>query len=201
MVWGEGSLVDKLTRVLRRRLMDAERAGATDKPLQGTPGADLAAIAAFLAGATNDERIEALVRGLALVGERWWLQRRDTTLVLPLPAAYAVLKPLFTPDAVLRGEGLLGPDARLPLPATLLGHLLSGHPDRVVSAIRQAQDRARFAGLGRSFDGLGGGGLDGRRLAAALLIPIQARAVRRLVAIAYPAPEAPSVPVQLEGSV
>ena len=190
VVWGEGSLV-----------IDAERAGATDKPLAGGPEADLAAIAAFLAAATDDERIEALVRGLALVEERWWLQRRDTTPVLPLPAAYAALKPLFTPDLVLRKEGLLGPDARLPLPATLLGHLLSGHPDRVARAIRQAQDRARFAGLGRSFDGLDGGGLDGRRLAAALLIPIQAHAVRRLVATAYPEPAAPSVPVLQEGSV
>lgn len=195
VVWGEGALVDNLIQVLRRRLIDAERAGAADKPLGGAPEADLAAIAAFLAGTTDDDRIEALVRGLALVDG--WLPARHSCLpdCRPVPAAYAALKPLFIPEAILRAEHILGADTRLPLPATLLGQLLSGDHRRVGSAIRQAQSRARIAGLGRSFDGLGAAGLDGRRLAAALLIPIRTSEVCRLVAIAYPAPDVPPIPV------
>lgn len=201
VVWGEGTLIDALIRVLRRRLIDAERAGAADKPLAGKPGADLAAIAAFLARDTADDRIEALVRGLALVKGIWLPTRTFPPTAPALPAAYAALKPLFMPEAVLRAERLLGADARLPLPATLLGQLLSSDPRRVADAIGQAQARARIAGLGRSFARLGAAGLDGRRLAAALLIPIQAGEVRRLVAIAYPAPEALPMPAQQEGSI
>jgi hypothetical protein len=201
VVWGEGTLVDALIRVLRRRLIDAERTGAADKPLAGKPGADLAAIAAFLSCDTDDDRIEALVRGLALVKGIWLPKRTFPPTAPPLPAAYAALKPLFTPEAVLRAEHLLGAEIRLPLPATLLGQVLSGDHRRIASAIRQAQARARIAGLGRSFRGLGAAGLDGRRLAAALLIPIRAGDVRRLVAIAYPAPEALPMPAQQEGSV
>lgn len=196
VVWGEGALIDKLVRVLRRRLIDAERAGATEKPLGGTPGADLAAIASFLSTATDDARIEALVRGLALVKEPRLPARKSRQPASALPAAYAALKPLFMPEAVLRAERLLAAEARLPLPATLLGQLLSGDPGRLADAIDQAQSRARIAGFGRSFVGLGAAGLDGRRLAAALLIPIHDDNVRRnLVAIAYPDT------VQQEGSV
>lgn len=187
VVWGEGTLVDNLIRVIRRRLLDAERAGAAVKPLDGVPGADLAAIAAFLAGITDDTRIEALVRGLALVRKNWLPWRRSSSSALPVPAAYAALKPLFMPESVLRVERPLSIEARLPLPATLLGQLLSGRTDE---AIRQAQSRARIAGLGRSFAGLGASNLDGRRLAAALLIPIQTGAARRLFDIAYPVPDA-----------
>lgn len=201
VVWGEGTLVDALIRVLRRRLIDAERTGADDKPLAGKSGADLAAIAAFLARDTDDDRIEALVRGLALVKGIWLPKRTFSPTAPPFPAAYAALKPLFMPEALLRAERLLGAEIRLPLPATLLGQLLSGDHRRIADAIRQAQSRACVAGFGHSFRGLGAAGLEGRRLAAALLIPIRAGDVRRLVAIAYPAPEALPMPAQQEGSV
>jgi CRISPR-associated protein Csx17 len=188
VVSGQGSLVDNLCAVLRRRLIDAERAGADDKPLAGPAAADLAAVGAFLADETDDRRIAALLGGLALITPPRTSVSSRTTAPHPAPAAYAVLKPLFTPDDALREAGVLAEGVALPIPREIVGQLLSGSASQMQKAVGTARRRARASGLGASFEGLSAAGIDGRRLAAALLIPITVPALRRLVEVAYPRP-------------
>ena len=84
-VWGAGTLTDNLAAVLHRRSIDARAAGASHPALASRRYASLAAIDAFLRGETDDERLEALLRGLALLN--WsrrsaWLPR--TSIGFPL---------------------------------------------------------------------------------------------------------------------
>lgn len=174
-VWGGGSLVPNLIAVLERRLLEAERLELDDKPLKGHAAADAAAVSALLLRRIDDTRTAALLQGLALAKLPWKLPRRETTDALPLPAAYLVLKPFFTPDALLHRLKLLAPDARLPLPAQLVVWLRTNQVDK---ALKLAWQRARIGGL--DFPGFpskppSGKGLDGRRLLAALMAPLDLR--------------------------
>jgi CRISPR-associated protein Csx17 len=182
-VWAERQLSANLVAVLARRLLEADRSGAADKPLGGGLGADQAAVAAFLRGAVNDARLSALVVGLALARTPRSLEKRKSA-VDHLPGAYAVFKPLFVPDGLLHRFGVLPRDRKLPIPPGLIARLASGD---VNAALRQARQRAR----GSSIPMLGamvpdGTPLDGARLAAALMVPIEAKLLRRLLDRAYP---------------
>jgi CRISPR-associated protein Csx17 len=180
-VWGGGDLTDNLVAVLQRRLIaatrqrrddgagtdDAERP-ARDKPLAGRAGADLPAIAALLNGQTDDRRIAALLGGLAWVTPlRFLLRRREAAA--PLPAAYAALKAIFAPDAELHRLGVLPDGVDLPVPPQLVGLLAAGRVDEALAA---GLARTRASGLPADFEMLAAPGLDGRRLAAALLVPL-----------------------------
>lgn len=187
VVWGQGSLVDNLCAVLRRRLIDAERTGLADKPLAARCGADCVAIAAFLAEATLDRRIDALVRGLVVadVPRVLPIRPRPETVpeTAPVPVVYALIKPLFTPDAVLRKDlRLLAQDATLPIPRALIGIVMG---NRVTKGIEIARRRARASGLAPLFTGADAVSLDGRRLAASLLIPLATGALGGLITMAY----------------
>ncbi|MCK9172529.1 MAG: type I-U CRISPR-associated protein Csx17 [Desulfuromonas thiophila] len=173
-VWGGGQLVGNLLRVLNRRLLDAQRGDQADKSLTGLPAADLAAVLAFLRGETDDERIAGLLAGLVNVKLPQHLPRRELPADQP-PATFGLLKPLFTPDAILQKLGLLPADAHLPLPREIVTLLKTGNRDQVNRAIEIAWRRLRIAGLklpthpGQPPDLVG---IDGARLAAALMIPL-----------------------------
>src|SRR5205814_6421399 len=93
-VWGAGTLTDNLAAVLHRRSVDARATNASHPALASRSYASLMAIDAFLRGETDDERLEALLRGLALLN---WSQHsarflRTSSLVpSTLPRAYALL--------------------------------------------------------------------------------------------------------------
>jgi CRISPR-associated protein Csx17 len=57
VVWNSADLCTNLTSVLARRLMDGQKAGCENLPLDSTASASLAAISAFLAGQVDDNRI------------------------------------------------------------------------------------------------------------------------------------------------
>ena len=127
VVWGAGNLVSNMTSVLERRLVEAVIRGLDDKPLAGATRARLADVAAFLAGDFDDSRSAALLAGL--------IWARPTRLRMgcgvqstPVPFAYAVLKPIFTPDRTLRRIGALAETARLPIPSGLVSRLRDGGP-------------------------------------------------------------------------
>src|SRR5947209_15313553 len=107
--WGAGTLTDNLTAVLHRRSIDARAANASHPALASRRYASLVAIDAFLRGATDDERLEALLHGLVLLN---WGQRSarfpHTSSLVPstLPRAYALLKLLFLPDGKLKLHAL-----------------------------------------------------------------------------------------------
>ncbi|MBN2702127.1 MAG: type I-U CRISPR-associated protein Csx17 [Methylothermaceae bacterium] len=173
-VWGGGNLVVNLLRVLDRRLLDAQRGDQADKPLTGLPAADLAAVLAFLQGETDDERISGLLAGLVNVKLPQHLPRRELPVDQP-PAAFGLLKPLFTPDTILQKLDLLPSGGHLPLPREVVTLLKTGNREQVNRAIDIAWRRLRIAGLklpSHPRQPIDFVGLDSARLAAALMISL-----------------------------
>ncbi len=182
VVWGEGDLERNLVATLERRLVEATRREMPDKPLGGWPPADLAAVTAFLAGETDDSRLDGLIAGLALVE-----QRRPEFLwrgIEPgaVPAALAMLAPIFASNEQLRRMGALDPGGRLPVPPGLVRRLISG---QVNLALDGAARCARASGVGSLPSGIDGEGLNGRRLAASLLFPLNDRDLGELMRRVY----------------
>jgi CRISPR-associated protein Csx17 len=211
-VWGPGDLSRNLASIAERRLIEAKRRGLDDKSFAGHPSvrADLADVLAFLDGAINDVRIAELIRGLVWVdfgmlrgfGERrgWQiaLRSREPAIQSPLPLAYAVLKPLFVPNRDLRSELWnpktgelfvpLAEGASLSVPPNLLRLLMTRRTTR--DAVTSALRRCRSSGLVCPFaDSMIAAPLDGRRLAASLLIPITNHSLATVVARAFVADE------------
>lgn len=188
-VWTGRSLVRDMGRVLERRLIEAQREVfvrrfGSDKPpepelpLRGWRTAPLSAVAAFLEGRTNDDRIAALVAGLAWARTSAASSESHTRQDV-LPFAFAALKPLFTPSGFENETGRRLVD---PLP---LVRLLRAH--RGGEATELAQRMARSAGLPTPFASRRRIATPmPERLAAALLFPLAPIAIERLIARAYP---------------
>lgn len=213
-VWGAGPLIDNLCAVAQRRLLEQTRNAWPRVPFDGSfdsertmpVAVDSGDIAAFLNGEVRTERIARLLLGLAWVKPASLRGERRTE---PLPFTYAALKPLFTPGAPGRADAASEADSigdirnenrnrsedelpPLPMPSALPSLLAAGH---VQQALRLAQERARASGLATPFlrrraavnrkpdPSLG------RRLLAALIIPVQANVIRACLQQAYPQPE------------
>lgn len=188
-VWTGRNLVRDMGRVLERRLIEAQRKVfvrrvGLDKPpepelpLHGWRTAPLSAVAAFLEGRTDDDRIAALAAGLA-----WARTSAPTSESLAredaLPFAYAALKPLFTHSGIENETG-----RRLVDPLPLVRLLRAGRGDEAAGL---AQRMARGAGLPTPFASRSRIAPPmSERLAAALLFPLAPMAVERLIARAYP---------------
>jgi len=197
-VWGAGRLVDNLCAVAQRRLLEQTRRGLVEAPFEGAfdeQGAPVAAdsgeVAAFLDGEVRDERVAELLLGLAWVQPgRWGGERRAASLPFP----YAALKPLFTPLSVFewlkKQDRLNGEIPYLPIPPALPSLLTTG---RVQEAVHLAQQRVRASGLPTPFlarrappQGRKPDPGFGRRLLAALVIPVRASVVGACLRQAYP---------------
>lgn len=208
VVWNAADLSTNLAAVLARRVMDGERYGCDHLPLgpaRDTLAAPPATIAAFLRGELDDRRIEDLLWGLMLVDPPTRSQpapRSERVDVDALPPVYCLLKLLFLPRdlAVSHAQGKvvwnLSPGAqsgtrRIRPEPTILALLRAG---RVGEAATIAMRRLRSSGLtplphrrsgGPSRDGVWEEvritPREGQRLAAALLVPIDPRAVNALV--------------------
>src|SRR5665811_28094 len=177
VTWHHGRLADNLVAVARRRLVEtAKRDDLPSKPFAGRPAAGLSAIAAFLAGDTDDVRIARLVCGLSLVRQQpHYLPGGEPEP--PLPSAYRVLKPLFATDAQLRRIGSLTEYGTLPLPGKIPALLAA---DRTQNAVDAALHRQRASGLPSAFRHLEAGDSGGARLLAACMVPLDDRARSRL---------------------
>lgn len=207
VVWNAGDLAANLANVLQRRLTDGVRAGCERLPLASRFTVSLDPVAAFIAGDLDDRRIEKLIWSLMLVkGERTGGRDRGETVGKSPPRAYALLKLLFLPRSLVierredessfarplrdgeRGGVLIRPEPSV-LPLLSAG--------RLGEACAVGMRRLRASGLSpmpmpirgrgvrddewRELDRMGSAGVDPRRLAAALLIPIRDGAVNRLV--------------------
>ena len=201
VVWGAAGLVANMVFVLERRLVDAGIRGLDDKPLAGATHSPLADVAAFLSDDFDDARCAALLAGL--IWARPVQLRTRRRAAMPMPFAYAVLKPVFTPDRTLRRVGAITETAQLPIPSGLISRLRAGGFSRdgkaTDAAARIALAGARASGIPSPFDparaggrtGAGegcrmGAGLPADRLAAALLIPIADNGLKALIDRAYP---------------
>ena len=179
VVWGAGDLEVNLIAVLQRRLIDV----TIDAPLEAAAPARLADIAAFLEEDFDDVRCARLLAGLVWAQPARLCFAEHARPVVPF--AYAALKPIFAPAASLKG--LVPPDCELPIPPGLIARLRSGD---VKEAVRLALARARASGLACPFARHGiPQTITGRRLAAALLIPLDKYGLQTLMERAYPAKE------------
>lgn len=203
VVWSTGPLVPNLIAVLERRLVEASIRSLQDKPLSGGAAASLADVTAFLSGDFDDARCAQLLAGLVWARpSRLQLAPQPTSRAF-VPFAYAALKPMFTPDAVLRRVGALPPTARMPIPPGLTARLRAAGGRRdgraTDAAVELSFARARASGLPTPFGtggagtrqsrgegGRMGAGVPADRLAAALLIPIPDQALTTLIKRAYP---------------
>jgi CRISPR-associated protein Csx17 len=173
VVWNAGSLPQNIAAVLERRMLKAERAGLDAVPLFAQRCARPADVAAFLSGSIDEERLEALLWGAALIdwskpsisapASRPGFGWQDFNL---LPRPFLLLKVLFMPELGLttdKGRPIL-PDAAL---------LAALRADDAGRACELAARRLRVSGHTPLLDGsLQVRGLDATRLAAALLIPL-----------------------------
>jgi CRISPR-associated protein Csx17 len=178
-VWGAGTLAENLSAVLHRRSVDARRDGLSHPLTDGRRVASLDVVESFLNGGFDDERAEALLRGLALID---WHHAAPRTLrpgakdAPELPRAYALLKLLFLPEGKFVREWGSEP--------VFIKHEPSVVPllraERVAEALEVAARRLRASGLIPFTSEFRYPEDEGPRLAAALLIPIGERDVREL---------------------
>jgi len=175
----KGPLPGRLIDILQRRLYLTKRLNFPDKPLSSSSGATVEDVAAFLSTDRMDGRIQALMAGLSLceIPEDEDRTSDDGTL----QAAFALLKLAVTPDRLLRSLGWLGDREHLPIPNGMLEQLSGGnHGNR---AVKTAWRRLHGSGLSPVFPMKNLPfltGIDPRRAAAALLIPLRYGAMGRL---------------------
>jgi CRISPR-associated protein Csx17 len=170
-------LADRLASVLQRRLLDVrstsqDGVGRSGAPTRGSRTVRLDEIGAFLVpGLVDDHAVEEL-----LFAFTWLAPRADPSpaparpvvgATPPLPRSYSLLKLLFLPDGLTVGGERVDvlPDASI---VPLL------HAGRVADAVEIARRQLRALGLRprRVVDQDDDDPAFGRRLAAALLIPI-----------------------------
>lgn len=192
-VWRGGLLERSLAEVVSRRLLATDDLGLAEKPFFGTYAAPAADVDAYLRGDVEPSRVEALLFGLAFVripAALQWDAPVGDSGAAALPAAFWVLKLLFTPDQLLKKRRLLPTDATLPLTGSIVARLSAGRLDDVVGMAWRALRIAgvRLPAYPRCAPALSPGaeppGLYGRRLLAALAVPMNAKdffaGVRRL---------------------
>lgn len=178
--WGPGPLARNLAALLHRRRLEAVRLGLEGEILASRTGARRDDVSLFLLGRTDDRRIAELAHGLACVERLDLVGTQPTSPSMAPPPAYALLKPFFASDALLRRVGWLAPEVSLRLPAEMPLRLAA---DDVDAALRLAWQRLRALGKqlpGRNPPQFPRSG-DGPRLLAALVIPLAPRELVRLL--------------------
>lgn len=198
--WSAGPVERNLAAVLHRRRLEAVRLNVEGELLRSRTGATLADIRSFLRGETDDRRIAELLGGLACADLENVASPEASEVATPLPS-FALLKPFFTPESLLRkirinGREWLPPDRSLRLAAEIPARLASGD---VNAALKIAWQRLRALGVklpGR--EPPSAAGLDGPRLLAALIVPLTFSETARLLRGLDLTPESESSEKSLE---
>lgn len=223
VVWNVADLDTNLLNVLQRRLMDGARAGCEHLPVASSCTVSLDAVAAFLDGELDERRIEGLIWGLMLVRGDRERSAASRAARMSVPRAYALLKLLFLPRPLVvqrRRDGQLvgrllrrGERGGVPIhpEESILYLLRSG---RIGDACAIAMRRLRASGLNpmpmpirgrgtrdRVWQELDGAGINARRLAAALLIPIGDEAISTLVRLVIDGDESNRSPIEASSAI
>lgn len=172
-----GGLAENVAAILDCRLLIAAKHELSDQLLTGTPATALGSISEFLSGSLDERRIVRLMAGMALVWNmpNWLSWAPDSS---PLPVAYHVLKPLFVLNEQLRRIGALPEGMNLPLPREIPRLLKTGKID---GALAVALRRLRIAGMPVLFRNFSCQSLDGKRLLAALTLPVSDSDPKRIL--------------------
>ncbi len=205
VVWSRGGLTRNMIAVLDRRMVETSIRGLEDKPLGSASSAQLSDVAAYLTGNFDDARCSELLAGMVWAKPVRLQARAPNSKSVPvtLPFAYAVLRPILSPNAALIQVCAIPQRTSIPIPPNLIGLLRSGGTSldgrEINRAVHSAFARARSSGLISSYDpirssggaaALGssriGVGVRPDRLAAAMLIPISNFGLSSLLRRAYP---------------
>jgi CRISPR-associated protein Csx17 len=161
--WTGVSLPDRMISVLERRIQARDAAELEANPLGGACEIDAGDATRFIEGSVDDSLIEDLLFAfLVLDWEGFNAPKHPSAEVL---ASYAVLKCLFLPLKIKCGDESKRLLADLRIPSLLRG-------GSVADAADIAVHRLRVAGL-RPLRLNYRAGVDPRRLAASLLIPVR----------------------------
>jgi len=166
-----------VARMTERRLLDAERLGLSEVPFHASEELPIAVPIQWIRAARWDQRVSMLVRGLALIVGPKPRRPRESPLEVLVPAVFALLKPYFTPAAVLNGafEAARRSEdeawiAITPPPAPRIARLLTAN--RVNDAVELAHRELRARGLPVPRTPPADTSVDGRRLLGALILPL-----------------------------
>ncbi|HLM60941.1 MAG TPA: type I-U CRISPR-associated protein Csx17, partial [Pyrinomonadaceae bacterium] len=177
-IWSAGDLAENLSNVLQRRSIDARKNSLPHPPLNSKRFASLDAVAAFLNGETDDERLEDYLFALSLINWRnapEYEARKTKNPTQNLPRIYALLKLLFLPN----GEFKRSEAARIEIKhePSIIPLLRAG---RVSNALEIAERRLKSSGVVPLTTDFYYPEEMGARLAAALLIPIDSAAIKEI---------------------
>ena len=179
-LWTAGDALSNMLAVLERRCIESRMKELEELPLASAYSARLDDVAAFLDGGVDVERIADLVLPLSFVRHCGRPETRaaiEQHAPLDLPAAYAVMKLTLLPGKFVCPE--LGEDKDISMEPQMLAMLRAG---RVNDAYHVAYRRLMASGLRPLSDtpGIADRSVLGRRLAAALLFPLDKGAHRAL---------------------
>lgn len=192
-VFTSANLISGLIAVLERRLVEQSVRGFREKPLCAVTHVNSSDISAFLSPSFDHMLCGRLLSGLVWARPTGYLEpdsKKAERLFPPFP--YAVLKPLFTPNNILKEAGVLppAPETNLPIPTSLLAQLRNNNVD---NAVRIALARMRASGIGSYFSAEQvsrrisrfGSRTNGRLLAASFLIPLHKWDLKHVAERAY----------------
>ena len=197
-VWTAGDPLGNMLAVLERRCLDGRMEGLREEgspPLNAAYSARLKDIVSFLDGGVDTQRVADLALPMSFVRYRHRLEGEDSqqrgrlSAPFDLPAAYAAMKLTLLPGKFVCPE--FGADSEgidIAMEPSMLAMLRAG---RVSEAYRVAYRRLRASGLRPLSDdpGIRDGSEQGRRLAAALLFPLDRVAHCALAARALRKPD------------
>ncbi len=195
-VWTAGNPLSSMLAVLTRRCLDGRRTeGMQHPPLDSQYSAQLVDIVAFLNGDVDYQRIADLALPLSSIRHTQRQSGRDSgqrsqfNAPFGLPAAYSVMKLTLLPRKFKCPE--FGADTDVWHEPRMLALLRAG---RVNDAYQVAYQRLKSSGLQPISDnpGIPDGSQAARRLAAALLFPLDETANKALAQRALVEPESES---------
>ena len=192
-VWTAGDPLGNMLAVLERRCLDGRREGMENRhpPLNATYSARLSDIVSFLNGYVDDQRVADLSLPLSFVC--YWHRPAQSDFQqeppFDLQAAYAAMKLTLLPGKIVCPEfGVDGEGIDVAMEPSMLAMLRAG---RVGDAYQVACRRLRASGLKplSNSPGISDRSEQGRRLAAALLFPLDQRNYKALAERALRKPE------------
>lgn len=179
--WSHAPLTTEICRIAERRLL-ASHQGKINFSLKGASPVNEAVIAEFLNHPEMDKAILELLPGLCLVRKHYPLPAGEKQEYMRTPLVYRLLKPFFCDHADLVEAGLLPEDVRLPLELSIIRYLSGNQVDR---AITTAVRRLRVAGLEPPKALPDTGGVHGKRLLTALMIPVHTKTLQSMAAATF----------------
>ncbi len=197
-VWTAGDPLGNMLAVLERRLLDGRMEGLREEgspPLKAAYSARPKDIVSFLDGGVDAQRVADLALPLSFVRYRHRREGKDSQQGEPvrapfdLPTAYAVMKLTLLPGKfVCREFGVDGEGIDIAMEPSMLTMLRAG---RVGDAYRMAYRRLKASGLRPLSEepGIADRSEQGRRLAAALLFPLDKRSYKTLAERALHKPD------------